>query len=773
MVKELSEEMKRDLLQVATHFDREDRYSRERQIRLWKKLEYMWDGFQRLWWSEIAHDWRTFDSTANSEIAQTNDAGYYDKPINVYRAYLESIIAALSVSIPPIRCIPDDADNPDDIATAKAGNAIAELIYKHIDAPMVFTHALWIYCTQGMIAAHTYTVDDESLGTYEMPEYEDVEEETDIEKCPKCGAVFNEDPASELKETQEEDEYFPEEHDAELHSEMEKGELCPTCLELVIPQSEKGKLTVTRMVGVTHKPKSRQVIDVWGGLYVKIPNYAKKQADIPYLSLNYETHYTNVIERYPKLADKIGNTGGGQVKGSTYDPYERWGRLNTQYLGEYPINTPTIREWWLRPSAFNVLDEESAKGLKERFPDGCKVVFVNMEFAEAKNANLDDEWTLTHNPLSQYLHFNPLGTLLTSVQEITNDIISLTLQTIEHGIPQTFADPQVLNFAQYAQTEATPGGIFPAKPKAGQRIGDAFYEVKTATLSGEVLPFGNKMQELGQFVSGALPSLWGGAQDSSSRTAAQYSMSRSQSMQRLQTPWKMLVAWWRQIFGKVIPAYIKCIEDDEKFVREMDKNNFINVCIRKAELQGKIGSVELEAADQLPTSWAQKKDVIMNLVQFAAQIPQVMEVLFSPDNAQFVAEAIGLNDFHITGENDRAKQLSEIQELLKSAPVPSVDPMTGMPIEEPSVVVDPLVDNHAIEAEICRGWAVSEQGRMAKLENPNGYKNVLLHLQGHINALQQLAMQQAQTQPNESGEKDGNEPGPIGETARQQAESTV
>jgi hypothetical protein len=111
--------------------------------------------------------------------------------------------------------------------------------------------------------------------------------------------------------------------------------------------------------------------------------------------------------------------------------------------------------------------------------------------------------------------------------------------------------------------------------------------------------------------------------------------------------------------------------------------------------------------------------------------------------------------------------------MLKATPLPGMDPMTGMPIEESSVQVDPLVDNHAIEAEICRGWAVSEQGRMAKLENPNGYKNVLLHLQGHINALQQLAMQQAQTQPNESGEGNGNESGPVGQTARQQAESTV
>ena len=44
-------------------------------------------------------------------------------------------------------------------------------------------------------------------------------------------------------------------------------------------------------------------------------------------------------------------------------------------------------------------------------------------------------------------------------------LISLVLQTIEHGIPQTFADPKVLNFNAYRNSEVIPGGIYPATPK--------------------------------------------------------------------------------------------------------------------------------------------------------------------------------------------------------------------------------------------------------------------------------------------------------------------
>ena len=105
---------------------------------------------------------------------EDSDQGYYDKPVNVYRAYLESIIAALSVTVPPITCYPDDADNPLDVTTAKAGDKIAELIFKHNDAPLFWLHALFVFCTEGMTACYTYPNADEKYGTYKEKKYEEL-----------------------------------------------------------------------------------------------------------------------------------------------------------------------------------------------------------------------------------------------------------------------------------------------------------------------------------------------------------------------------------------------------------------------------------------------------------------------------------------------------------------------------------------------------------------------------------------------------------------------
>lgn len=683
MATKITDEEKVWLKTILDHFEKEDFDVRDRQIRTYRRLKLLWDGFARVWYSEVAHDWRIFDETQE----QDNQQDYYNKPINVFRAYLESIIAALSITIPPIKCYPDDADNPLDILTAKAGDKIAELIDKHNDVSLLWLHALYTYVTEGMVACYNYTDEDEKYGTYDKQEYEDVEEENQVET----------------------DEYDPDGN----------------------PIYNTEKVIVTKFVGITKQPKSRQCMEVYGGLYVKIANYAKKQSDTPYLIFAYETNYVLARDRYSDIREKI-----QPGMGSPTEPYARWGRRNTQYQGEEPIDNVTVRNAWLRPASFEILEPEQCDQLKKKFKDGAKVVFIEQEFAEACNESLDDHWTLTHNPLTDYLNHDPVGLLLVSIQEITNDLISLRLQTIEHGIPQTFADPQVLNFNAYRQMETTPGAIYPATPKSGKSIGDGFYEVKVATLSPEVAPFANEIQQLGQLVSGATPSIFGGQLTSGSGTASEYSMSRAQALQRLQTTWKMFTVWWKNIHGKVIPAYIKNVQEDERIVQKDSFGNFVNILIRKSELEGKIGSVEIEANENLPMTWNQRRDVIMKLVE--ANNPQVLAMIGQPENLSLLYEALGINDFYIPGEDDRNKQYDEIKQLLSSEPIvqPPTDEEIVMAVESgmepqetelPSVEVDVDFDNHAIQFEIVRKWAISEAGQQAKIDNPAGYKNVLLH----------------------------------------------
>lgn len=740
---EISEELQESLKSIIDKFEVDERSVRERQIRQWKKLWYYFESFTRLWWDDVAHDWRIFDDGHGYE---TNNQGWYDHSMNVYRAYLESIIAALSSTVPPIKAFPDDADNTLDCLTAKGATKIGKVIYQHNDAPLIWAKALWTYCTQGMVAAYNYTKKDKKFGTYDEPETEDKEEELDVHFCPNCGAnLTNADTEQAIQiSLNEQDEFDPGTDDVPLANLLRDNEgkiICPSCQIAADPELRKEKITIPRVIGVTSQPKSRQCIEIYGGLFVKIPNWARCQEEIPYLIYSYETHFTNIYRDYPHLRENVNIEGSGEMGDSAgVELYERWGRLSPQYYGEYPKGCPTKKMVWLRPSAFEAEPEEDIrKSLYKHFPDGCCSVWVNDEFAEAYNEALDDHWTITKNPVSNYVHFGPLGMLLTSVQDITQDLISLTQQTIEHGIPQVFADPSTLNFDEYRNTEVIPGGIYPARPKNGKTLAESFYMVSTATLSQEVGPFGQQIQSLGQFVSGAMPAIWGGEQaGGTSRTAAQASMSRNQSLQRLQTPWKMLSVWWKEINGKVIPAYIKEMKEDERLVHE-EFGTYVNDWIRLSELEGRIGQFEIEVSDQIPATFGQIRDQLMSLIEL--NNPAILEILGSADNIGTIQDYVlgGLN-IKTPGESDREKQYEEIQELLRSGPVPGpFNPMTGQQDEMPTVLPELEVDNHKIEGDICRSWLVGESGRTAKSKNPEGYKNVLLHLKMHIQMLQQLS----------------------------------
>jgi hypothetical protein len=742
-----SEEIQRLLKEVVSHFDKEDTAVRERQIRTWRRLKLFWEGFQKAWYSEVAHDWRIWNEESDDS---DTDQSYYDKPINIFRAYLESIIAALSITVPPVKCYPDDATNPLDVSTAKTGDKIAKLIYRHNDIALLWLHALFIYCTEGMVACYTYPKQDDEYGSYDSPHYEDEEQIHQYTTCPNCGHAIDDQTitpevqAAQKKLQQQRDKFDPGPSDVDIQDIVQNDgtDLCPACLQSVMPQISEETLTITKLIGTTREPKTRMMMEAYGGLYVKIPNYAKKQCDIPYLIFSYETHYTNALERFEHLDNEKLNAKISTELGPK-DPYEQWGRLSPQYQGEYPINAVTIRNAWLRPSAFQVLkNKEDVGKLKKLYPNGARVVLVNDAFGEAEDENLDDRWTLTHNPLSDYLHHDPLGLLLVSIQEITNDLISLTIQTIEHGIGQTFADPAVLNFNSYRQMETVPGAIYEATPKTGKAIGDAFYQVKTSSLSPEVMPFSQNIQTLGQLVSGALPSLFGGAIQGS-ETASQYSMSRAQALQRLQNTWKMFTLWWKNIFGKVIPMYIEETRDqgDDKDVQLNRDGNFVNVFIRKAEMEGKIGKIELESNENLPMTWAQQRDVLMQLLQGAN--PEILQMLGAPENLPLLKDHIGLEDFFVPGEDDVEKTYDDIKLLLNSAPIETGDPQNP---EVPSVDIDPIYDNHQVAFEIVRKWVISETGRDAKITNEQGYKNVLLYGNMHHQQLIMQGQQQAQAE---------------------------
>lgn len=695
----IPKDIETDLLVCYDYYNREDRATREIMVAFWRKLENYFNGIQRIFWDYSISDWRRVPLDNKEDGGNLIDPTLYDKIINIYRAHGESLIAALSIKLPNVIFYPDDADVSEDIDTAKAYSKIGDLITKHNDGILLFMKALFILFNQGVVASYIYNRESTEYGTVKVPTYgPDSHHATHTLVCPICNEVIDQ---------------FETRDNVPVPPVQEQCQ----CGNIVEPIDNVTEELIPTITGYTDEPKSRTIIDVFGPLYAQMALYARAQKDLPYIFLKFEQHNAMLRDFYSDaIKDKI------RISGGASNTYDRWARSFNAIQYSELQNQSTVACCWLRPWAFQCLgNDDKVLALKTLYPDGVYFEVINDSLlARARAEQLDEHWEITHNPLSNYLHADPMGKPLAPIQEIITEINDLTLETFEHSIPETFADPLVLDFKKYKNSQAKPGMVTPAKPPAGKGLADGFHTLKTATLSDDMDRYDSNMTQKGQFVSGSLPSIWGGANQTGSKTASEYSESRAMAMQRLNITWVMLKTWWAKTMGKGVTVFANSMIADEKIVQKSAESDtgFVNIWIRQIEMGGSVGSVEPDADETLPMTAEALKGVLMELIPLNNQ--DINAALFNPMNTGLIARALGAPDLYIPGKDQRDKQYSEFADILK-----------GLPVE-----VDLDVDDHAIHIQTCKSWLASSSGLTIKKINLQGYMMIINHLKQHIMALQ-------------------------------------
>ena len=739
------------IITLNDYFAKEDEAVRWQMLAFWKKLENYFSGLQRIFWNYEAEEWGRVES---SEIDPTQ----YDKIVNIYRAHGEAIIAALSIKLPHVNFFPDDADVTEDIDTAKAYSKISELVAKHNQGILLFIKALFILFNQGVVAAYIYNRSKSEYGEIDVPEYgEDISVKTHTLSCPVCRGFISQSqekaPAApppipqapmpqapqfgappDMGPAPTEQAAGPEMGAPPVEPSMGAAPMpqaeanvipCPNCGAEVEPEDDVVEETFPQITGYNKHPKSRVIIDVFGPMYAQMPFYARNQEMMPYIRLRFEQHVSVLQSIYANLDDQI-------PTGTDSQSFDREIRAYNNLEDAYSTNLVTTTCAWFRPWSFKVLnDKDLIEKMRSYFPDGVYAVILKDVVAEAHNESLDEHWEISKNPLANFIHADPLGKPLAPLQEIRNEINDLALETFEHSIPETFADPDVLDFGKYEQSQAKPGMKYPAKKPMSGTISESFYTDKPASMSDEMTEYRKAIDQDAQFVTGSFPSIYGGPASGGSKTAKEYSESRAMALQRLNTTWTMLKYWWSGIMSKAVPLYISGMSGDEKFVQKAGNTNYINIWIKQAELSGKVGNVEPESDEELPQSFAQYKAVLLELITLNNE--QLNTAIFSPQNSPNVAKALGWSDFHIPGMDDRDKQYSEIARLLN---MEQIEPEIG-------------IDDDAVHAQVVRSWAVSSTGIATKQLNPQGYSNVIMHGVKHVQNMQTM---QAEDTTSPSGE---------------------
>jgi predicted RNA-binding Zn-ribbon protein involved in translation (DUF1610 family) len=711
----------RAILKIIEEFERNDESVRHRNSMKWKKHLHYWNSLQYLFESEIAHDWVSAEGLRN-DPENDIDISQYAKIVNVYKANGEIIIGALTPNVPKVRYYPKDADDPDDVTTSKAYSKISELIQRQNKAQIILMKAVFILYNQGMVAAYNENKRDPRFGEESEDIYDDITVWDREHNCPNCGAPIN----------------------STTHADGETGQIidtmqCPNCGYTGPADFEDQQRTQQVYAGTKKRPKNRECIEIYGPLNVKVPMWAKDQQSCHLLILETEESIYELRSIYPEYEKDI------QGQDLTED---RESRIPSNYAGDFPRDLSTVKRVWLRPKSYYYWgsDTEEFQALS-KFAEGLYAVIINNDLiVEAIGDKLDDHWTISEHPLAETLHAEPMGTVMVPMQDITNELANLSLETIEFGISEVFADSKVLDFDQYEKQEVKPGQITPATAPAGMALSNGFYEIRPATMPEGIEFFSNRVESMTQFVMGTYPSVFGGALAEGGGTAREYEMSKSSALQRLTTTWNILQYWWADLMGKSVKSYAENMRGDENFVKSQG-SNFLNVWVRKVEMSGSIGEIMPEVSETLPVSWTQKRDVILNLMNM--KDPRIGDILAHPENASLVASTIGVAELYIPGDDDRNKQLKEISDLLMAEPI--MGPMG--PVS--SVPITPELDNHAVEAEVCKGWLKSEVG--LEMKGTPGYMNVLAHLKEH---LMQLMMQMPPPGSEEEENGEGNLPKP-------------
>lgn len=671
----------------------EDRFVRDNNLILWRRLDYYWNNILDIFQDPITHDYRQPNwEELGDEVPP--------RLINIYRPHGEAIVAALSVTVPAVFFHPDDADNPDDTEAAKNYRNIVELLQLHNDAPMSFIRVIVGMLNQGTVFGYNYYHADPSFGTIKKPrvEYKDIS--LFEVHCPQCGNPLDGGigtPQGEIYSC----DICGYEGPAEPVMSLEK-----------IPQ----------IVGFDNSPKGLINQEIFTGLNVKVPAYTRKQSECGYLLLEFLQATPMLRSIIPEKADKI--------NGKKNTDWENFSKIPLQYLGEMPDNASNVSCLWLRPWQFwQIEDKSKVELLTQQFPDGCYALFIDDEYMYAYPENMDHHWTISDNPMGNSIYARPMGENLATVQDIRAQLVEIEIQTAEFGIPETFADPRVLDFKKYGKGRSQPGMVTQAKAQAGKSIADGFHTSKPAILSQEIDPLRQHIDQDAQFVLGSFPSVYGGPSVGGSKTAKEYEQSKSMALQRLGTTWKIATNFWAKFQSRSAVEYAQVVKElgqDEKFTKREGPDNYVNVWIKHAALTGKVGRCEPESSEQLPVSWAQKKDAIQGLLSLGNE--EILAILGHPRNMGLMKEAIGLTDLYIPGDEDRLRQQKEFQMLSQGIPIP----------------INAMIDDSAIHAEVLKSILegpvydeMSEEGKMACFQ----------HLMEHeqVNA-EQMAAQQEQEQ---------------------------
>lgn len=715
---ELPQDMQDALRELVRAYELESDAVRRHKVRSWREAEEFWKGNQNIWFSTKDSAWHT---PFERDDINREDMPRFDYTVNVYRPWGLSVIAALIQAPPRISYLPVSAESQDDIATAKAASRVAELVARNNKLDVLRVRKAYYLWNEGCFATYVrYVVDGGLFGYHPEPVLTEhaIQVLPDRWECDQCGG------------------YTPAD-DARAGGILAGGPVaCPHCGLLMGPESFQTAETIQAPLplGTRPVPNGAEKLDCYGPLYFKVPPQAMNQRDCYYFICCEEMHQAVLRAAYPQKASQINDPGA-----SGEDTYERIVRLSLADAQGSWNSLPmsrlvTYKRAWLRPEAFWAhCDEAMRARLLQAFPDGCRVEFAGDVFLHAEAERLDDSWVICQGQPGIGMYSDALGADALSIQRQINDSANILAEYREMAsAPPILYDARYINGEALTRKRMQPGSYVPViVENAGvQHSLASMIEQPVFHVDPNLWNDQERLAEAGEFITGALPSIFGGGMPSL-KTASAYAQSREQAMGRLSLVWKQMRAAEAREMTLAIECFKRNRTEDVEMVVEGHGEGYQSDYIRLGDIRGNV--IATPTADEdFPQSFGQIRQSLEAILQ--TKDPDLLEIVGAPVNRPIVSRYLGLPDLVDPADDNRSKQFMEIEGLMLSQPIPAANGGLAS-----SIPVDVEIDDHIVHIQTIKDWAVSSKGMQAKAASPAGYENVRLHLLAHKHALQQLA----------------------------------
>ncbi len=457
------------------------------------------------------------------------------------------------------------------------------------------------------------------------------------------------------------------------------------------------------------------------------------------------------------------------------------------------------RTWLRPWAFYAIEDEAVRGELLAMFPDGCYVGFAGDVYCESRSESMDDHWRVLHALPGDGQNRPSVGDSLVQVQERYNVLSNMQAETYEYGIPPIYADPQVLDFDALANQVAEPAAHFPARARPGQPLAAGFFQPAPAQVPPDMIRHQQDLiGPVAQFLTGLFPAIFGGNMEDV-KTASGYALARDQAMGRLGLVWRRTKQFYADVLLLAVDSFRKNRPEDAEIpllgpdgvldarsIRTADLKG--NICVHpeadetfprlKSQQRGvlqqlfTINDPVLQRALTEPANLGYIKNVLglaemvipgedsrnkqlREIQQLLASAPIVLSMPASSSaGAQHAAPLQGnaLNSERATLGSPAAEVGSPSARAGQAPPAdtspegmrqesPFANHMTretahaSQSLVLPSVPVDQLLDDHAVEFEECKRWANSEAGQSARMTNPAGFANVRAHAEAHLRGM--------------------------------------